>query len=100
MAQPLIPVTGLFAGVRCGGVGIRIVEKSSVRSMRMGLEIAALLKKMYPDKIDLGKSLTLLGNDETVRQLDGGIAPEKIVATWSGDLAAYEATRRKYMLYK
>jgi len=79
VAQGLIPVTGLFAGVRCGGVGIRIVEKSSVRSMRMGLEIAALLKKMYPENIDLGKSLTLLGNDETVRQLDEGIAPEKIV---------------------
>jgi uncharacterized protein YbbC (DUF1343 family) len=100
VSQPMIPVSGLYAGVRCGGVGIRIMEKSSVRSMRMGLEIASLLKKMYPDKIDVGKSLTLLGNDETVRQLGEGIAPEKIVASWKDDLAAYETMRRKYTLYK
>jgi len=99
-SQPMIPVSGLYAGVRCGGVGIRIMEKSSVRSMRMGLEIASLLKKMYPDKIDVGKSLTLLGNDGTVRQLGEGIAPEKIVASWKDDLAAYETMRRKYILYK
>jgi len=100
VSQPMIPVSGLYAGVRCGGVGIRIMEKSSVRSMRMGLEIASLLKKMYPDKIDVGKSLTLLGNDGTVRQLGEGIAPEKIVASWKDDLAAYETMRRKYILYK
>ena len=100
VSQPMIPVSGLYAGVRCGGVGIRIMEKSTVRSMRMGLEIASLLKKMYPDKIDVGKSLTLLGNDGTVRQLGEGIAPEKIVASWKDDLAAYETMRRKYILYK
>ncbi len=100
VSQPMIPVSGLYAGVRCGGVGIRVMEKSSVRSMRMGLEIASLLKKMYPDKIDVGKSLTLLGNDGTVRQLGEGIAPEKIVASWKDDLAAYETMRRKYILYK
>jgi uncharacterized protein YbbC (DUF1343 family) len=100
VAQPLIPVTGLFAGMRCGGVGIRIVEKSSVRSMRIGLEIAALLKKMYPDKIDLAKTITLLGNATTVQELLDGAPPEKIVADWKDDLAAYEATRRKYLLYK
>jgi len=100
VSQPMIPVSGLYAGVRCGGVGIRIGEKSTVRSMRMGLEIASLLKKMYPDKIDVGKSLTLLGNDGTVRQLGEGIVPEKIVASWKDDLAAYETMRRKYILYK
>jgi uncharacterized protein YbbC (DUF1343 family) len=100
VSQPMIPVSGLYAGVRCGGVGVHIMEKSSVRSMRMGLEIASLLKKMYPDKIDVGKSLTLLGNDETVRQLGEGIAPEKIVASWKDDLATYETMRRKYILYK
>jgi uncharacterized protein YbbC (DUF1343 family) len=68
--------------------------------MRMGLEIAALLKKMYPDKVDIGKSLTLLGNDETVRQLSEGIAPEKLVASWQGQLTAFDAVRRKYFLYK
>jgi uncharacterized protein YbbC (DUF1343 family) len=100
VSQLLIPVSGLYAGQRCGGVSIRIGEKSAVRSMRMGLEIAALLKKMYPDKIDLAKTITLLGNATTVQELQDGVPPEKIVADWKDDLAEYEAVRRKYLLYK
>ena len=48
VAQPFIPVSGLYPGRRCGGVGIRIGDRAAVRSMRMGIEIAALLEKMYP----------------------------------------------------
>ncbi|HLK05582.1 MAG TPA: DUF1343 domain-containing protein [Candidatus Acidoferrum sp.] len=100
VAQLLIPVSGLYAGQRCGGVSIKIGEKSAVRSMRMGLEIAGVLKKLYPDKVDLAKTITLLGNAATVQMLQDGVPPEKIVADWKDDLAAYEKTRRKYILYK
>ena len=100
VAQLLIPVSGLYAGQRCGGVSIKIGEKSAVRSIRMGLEIAAVLKKLYPDKVDLAKTITLLGNAATVEELRIGAPPEKIVADWKDDLAAYEKTRRKYILYK
>ena len=100
VAQPLIPVSGLFAGQRCGGVSMKIGEKSAVRSLRVGLEIAALLKKLYPDKVDLAKTITLLGNAATVQELQDGAPPEKIVADWKDDLAAFETLRRKYLLYK
>jgi len=100
VAQPLIPVSGLYAGQRCGGVSIRIGEKSAVRSMRTGLEIAATLKKLYPDKVDLSKTIALLGNATTVQLLQDGVSPEKIVADWKDDLAAFDAMRRKYFLYK
>ena len=100
VAQLLIPVSGLYAGQRCGGVSIKIGEKSAVRSMRMGLEIAAVLNRLYSDKVDLAKTITLLGNAATVEELRIGAPPEKIVADWKEDLAAYEKTRRKYILYK
>jgi uncharacterized protein YbbC (DUF1343 family) len=100
VSQLLIPVTGLYAGQRCGGVSIKIGEKSAVRSMRMGLEIAAVLKKMYPDKFDVTKTITLLGNALTVQELQDGVPAEKIVADWHDDLGKYETTRRKYILYK
>ena len=100
VAQLLIPVSGLYSGQRCGGVSIKIGEKSAVRSMRMGLEIAAVLNRLYPDKVDLAKTITLLGNAATVEELRIGAPPEKIVADWKDDLAAYEKTRRKYILYK
>ncbi|MGB8473172.1 MAG: DUF1343 domain-containing protein [Candidatus Acidiferrum sp.] len=98
--QPFIPVSGLHAGQRCGGVSIRVTDRAAVRSMRAGLEIATILHKLYPEKFDPAKLITLVGNAETIRQLEAGVAPEEIVASWSADLAKYDETRRKYFLYK
>jgi uncharacterized protein YbbC (DUF1343 family) len=98
--HPFIPVAGLYAGKRCGGVAVRVTDRHAARAMRMGIEIAALLKKMYPADFDVAKVLLLVGNAETIRQLQAGIAPEKITASWTADLAAFESVRRKYFLYK
>jgi uncharacterized protein YbbC (DUF1343 family) len=98
--QPYIPVSGLYAGQHCGGVGIRVTDRAAVRSMLVGLEIAALLQKKYPDHFDVMKTLELLGNDATVQQLKAGTAPEQIIANWSAELAAFDQVRRKYFLYK
>jgi len=68
--------------------------------MRVGLEIAAILKKFYPNRFDPEKLLLLVGNAETIRQLQAGVPTDQIVASWSPDLAKFEAARRKYFLYK
>jgi len=98
--QPFIPVSGLYAGQRCGGVGIRVTDRGAVRSMRIGLEIAALLHKKYPEHFEVAKLLFLVGNDETIQQLEEGTAPEQIVASWSKSLAEFDAVRRRYFIYK
>jgi uncharacterized protein YbbC (DUF1343 family) len=98
--QPFIPVSGLYAGQRCGGVGVRVTDRAALRSMRVGLEIAAELHKKYPDHFDLGKILFLVGNDSTIQQLQSGTQASEIIASWAKDMAAYEAIRRRYFLYK
>ena len=80
--QPFVPVSGLYAGQKCSGVGIKVTDRAAVRSMRMGMEIAAVLLKKYPTYFDAAKMIDLLGNDETVHQRQEGIPPEQIVAGW------------------
>jgi uncharacterized protein YbbC (DUF1343 family) len=98
--QRFIPVSGLYAGQHCGGVGIKVTDRAAVRSMRMGLEIAEILQKKYPANFETAKMLLLLGNSETVSQLQAGTTPAEIVAGWAKDLAAYDQMRRKYFLYQ
>jgi len=98
--QPFIPIAGLYAGQRCGGVSIRIIDRFKVRSMRVGLEIAAILQKLYPKQFEVSKLIELVGNADTVQQLQSGVPPEKIVASWSDSLATFDKVRRKYFLYK
>jgi len=98
--QPFVPVSGLYTGRRCGGVGIRVTDRNTLRSMRVGLEIAAILQRRYPTDFDATKLVLLLGNADTVSALQAGTPPEKIIASWSNDLATFDSLRRKYFLYK
>lgn len=98
--QPFIPVSGLYGGRRCGGVGVRVADRAAVRSVRMGIEIATILKKRYPNDFDPSKLITLIGNQQTIDMLVKGAAPDAIVSSWAEGLAAYDATRRKYFIYK
>jgi uncharacterized protein YbbC (DUF1343 family) len=98
--QPFVPVSGLYTGRRCGGVGIRVTDRNTLRSMRVGLEIAAILQRRYPTDFDATKLVLLLGNADTVSALQAGTPPEKIIASWSKDLATFDSLRRKYFLYK
>jgi uncharacterized protein YbbC (DUF1343 family) len=98
--QPFIPVIGLYSGQRCGGVGMRVTDRQAVRAVRVGLEIAATLRKLYPEKFDPEKLTVLVGNAETIRELEAGTPPEKIEESWNADLSAFDQSRKKYFLYK
>jgi len=98
--QPFIPIAGLYSGQRCGGVAVRVTDRFKVRSMRVGLEIAAILQKLYPKQFEVSKLVELVGNADTVQQLQSGVPPEKIVASWTDSLAEFDKVRRKYFLYK
>jgi uncharacterized protein YbbC (DUF1343 family) len=94
------PRDGPFVGEVCQGVRIAITDRTALSSMRMGLEIAGALHRMYPDSFALDKIVTLLGSQSTVDRLKRGDAPEDIVAGWSEGLAKFRVMREKYLLYK
>jgi uncharacterized protein YbbC (DUF1343 family) len=98
--QPFIPVSGLYAGQHCGGVGIRVTDRATVRSVRVGLEIAEVLQKKYAEHFDVAKTISLLGNETTVAQLKAGTPVEEIIASWAHDLADFDVMRKRYFIYK
>jgi len=99
-SKDFIPIGGPHSGERCGGVSILVTDRFTARSMRLGLEIAEMLQKLYPKDFDTDKLIGLVGNADTVQQIKDGVAPEKIVASWSDALKAFDQVHRKYFLYK
>jgi len=83
----------------CRGVRIQIVDRDVFRSMRMGLEIADALNRMYPERYQLQKVVTLLGSQSTVDRLARGDAPQAIIEGWSADLDKFRKMRENYLLY-
>jgi uncharacterized protein YbbC (DUF1343 family) len=98
-AAQFTPTDGLYSGQTCQGVSIAISNRAELQSMRMGLEIADALHRMYPDRFQLDKIVELLGSQSTVDRLKRGDAPADIVAGWSADLDKFRAMREKYLLY-
>ena len=100
VADHFTPDSGLDAGEVCQGASVDVINRASFDSMRMGIEIAAALWKLYPDNFDVTKMIALLGNAETIKKLKGGAAPAAIVSSWNADLETFRKIRAKYLLYR
>jgi uncharacterized protein YbbC (DUF1343 family) len=93
------PREGVYSGEPCEGVTLGITNRGLVQSMRVGLEIADALHRVYPDKFQLEKTIELLGSQSTIGRLKRGDAPAEIASGWSADIARFRAMRERYLLY-
>ncbi len=98
-AQKFTPDSGLYKGELCEGVRVVLIDRNALETMRMGIEIASALGKLYPGKFDAAKMIALVGNSATIQQLVAGEEPSAIVASWNKELAAFRRVRAKYLLY-
>jgi uncharacterized protein YbbC (DUF1343 family) len=89
-----------YEGQTCEGVTISISDAESFRPMRMGLEIAGVLRREYPQQFQLEKMIALLGSQSTIERLARDDDPARIVAGWSSGLDRFRQMRTKYLLYR
>jgi len=82
------------------GVRFVIVNRESLDSTRLGLEVAAAIAKLYPGKIDLSLDKLLIGSAEAARQLQAGEDPRTIQQSFQDAVAAFVAMRQPYLLYR
>ena len=97
--QKFTPDSGLHRGELCEGVRIALTDRNLLQPLRMGIEIASALGKLYPGRFETAKMIFLVGNAETIKQLSDGKNPTAIVASWNKDLEAFRKVRGKYLLY-
>jgi len=93
------PQSSKFAGEKCRGVFILVTDRQALRPVRLGLEIAAILHRLYPDKYRLGEEENLLGSEASLIQILAGEDPAGIVKTWQADEKHWRQLRRRYLLY-
>ena len=93
------PSSGIHAGNRCIGLALTVTRRADIAPMRIGLEIAAALAQLYPAQFDVSRIVALTGNAETITRLQSGVSPSAIIASWSSELAAFNAIRAKYLMY-
>jgi uncharacterized protein YbbC (DUF1343 family)/CubicO group peptidase (beta-lactamase class C family) len=93
------PSGNKYAGEVCHGVFILLLDRDAVRPVRIGVEIAAALRRLYPSQFQLDPTERLLGSRDTLQRLKAGEDPARIVVSWAPGEAAWRAQRQKYLLY-
>ncbi len=56
------PSSSVFAGQRCGGVRLDVVDRAALRAVSVGIEIAVALRDLYPRDWDRKGFVKLLAN--------------------------------------
>jgi uncharacterized protein YbbC (DUF1343 family) len=90
-----------YAGMRCRGIRITVLDRDNVRPVRLGVAVLAAFKRAHPTEALLGhRRLDILTGNSAVRhQLDKGADPEEICQDWARELEAFGRIRAKYLTY-
>jgi uncharacterized protein YbbC (DUF1343 family) len=94
------PVSGNFAGVSVEGVRWQVTNRELLDAVRLGLEVAAALQKLYPGKISFETNRKLIGSEAVVNALAAGEDPRAIQQNFEEPLQEFLKIREEYLLYK
>jgi hypothetical protein len=76
-----------------------VTNREALQPVRVGLEIASALYRLYGEKFDLDAAHTLFGSKQVLARVRAGEDPAQIAASWSADEARWRLRRAKYLLY-
>ena len=81
------------------GVRFVVTDRDHFDSVRLGLEVAHALHKLYPGKIDVEASKQLIGNRKVIDALKAGDDPRVVEQGLMNDIASFMNRRRPFLLY-
>jgi uncharacterized protein YbbC (DUF1343 family)/CubicO group peptidase (beta-lactamase class C family) len=94
------PSSSNFAGERCEGVNLIVLDRNTLDSPELGIELAAALHKLYPHDFKLERMADLLVNQAVLEAIGAGEDPRRIAEDWQERLEGFVRLREKYLLYK
>jgi uncharacterized protein YbbC (DUF1343 family) len=86
-------------GQLCHGVFILVTDRDALRPVRVGVEIASALARMYGQRFRLEDAATQLGSKAAIARIRAGEDARAVVDSFASDERAWRETRAKYLLY-
>ncbi len=98
-AVSFTPAGSSYKDRLCSGIGIRLIDRDLLDAPFMGIEIISALRRLYPEKFQIGKTVGMIGSRKALEALREGRDPRDIAQGWQADLEAFKKLREKYLLY-
>jgi len=89
-----------YAGQKCQGVNIILVDRNGFDAPELGVELASALHKLYPEQFHMDRMNELLVNQAAFDAIAKGDDPRRIAEDWREPLEKFMQARQKYLLYK
>jgi len=94
------PDASVFKGQECGGLRILLTEREHCQVVDLGLTLAQILHRLYPEQFGVDKFNHLLRHLPTLEAVRAGRSPAETRQNWTADLEQFKARREKYLLYR
>ena len=97
---PRGPTDGKYDGVSLRGVRLKVTDRGRYDPTRLAVALLAAIRAAHPDSFRFGRRFDQLAAGAELRAaLEAGQSVTAIWARWAAPLAAFRATRGKYLLY-
>ena len=93
------PNSDRYAGKRCQGIRIVLLDREALDAPRLGMELAVALHRLHPKMFAVKDMLALLGSRPTLAAIEADKDPAVIARRWQAGVEAFAAMRAKYLLY-
>jgi uncharacterized protein YbbC (DUF1343 family)/CubicO group peptidase (beta-lactamase class C family) len=94
------PAASKYAGEECQGVFLIVSDRAALRPVRLGIEIAAMLHKLYGARFELDAAERLFGSKDGLARIRAGEDPATVASSWSAAESRWRLMRAPYLLYR
>jgi uncharacterized protein YbbC (DUF1343 family)/CubicO group peptidase (beta-lactamase class C family) len=94
------PASSKYAKEECQGVFMVVTDRTALRPVRLGVELASALHRLYGAKYELEPAERLFGSRDVVTRIRAGEDPAAIAGSWAAAEARWRLLRAKYLLYR
>jgi uncharacterized protein YbbC (DUF1343 family) len=94
------PASSKYSGEECQGVFLIVTDRAVLRPVRLGIEVAAMLYKMYGSRYELDAAERLFGSKDSLARVRAGDDPATIAASWAAAESRWRLMRAPYLLYR
>jgi len=99
--QWFTPTFSKFAGERCGGCQVHVVDRKSYRPLETSLQVIAAVRAMYPGTFSFHPEYfdKIMGTAKVRLALEKGVPVAEVVRGFEPGLQEFETLRKAYLLY-
>jgi uncharacterized protein YbbC (DUF1343 family)/CubicO group peptidase (beta-lactamase class C family) len=93
------PSSSKYAGEECRGISMIVTDREALQPVRVGIEIASAIARLYARQFEPNETWRLLGSRALESDVLSGKDPADIGLSWGTGESKWREMRAKYLLY-